>query len=98
MALKCLGKLCRKRTINRPMIGGKCHRHNGRHLDLTVLDHSALFTRTNCENSGMRWIDDRRKILDAEHAKVGNSSRSTLIFFWLQFAIPRTLCEVFHLV
>jgi hypothetical protein len=46
----------------------------------------------------MRRVDDRREVLDAHHAHIGDGSRAALVFLGLQLSVLGAAAKILHLV
>ena len=71
--------------------------HHVAHDNLPLAHHWPLFARADGEDHRLRRVDDGGKVLDPEHAQVGDREAATLELFELQLADLGACGEILHL-
>ena len=80
------------------MVAGERHAHHRGDGEVALgVDDRTLLPCPDGQDHAFGRIDDRREILDAEHAEIGDGERAAGIFLWLQLALAGAGGEVFHL-
>ena len=81
--LEMLQPLCTDSSIHNPVIAGHGDPHHVRHSRSALRSHHHLLLgAADGEDAGLRWVDDRRELVDAKHAKVGHSDGAALVLVW----------------
>src|ERR1035437_8052647 len=74
--------------VYRPVIDRKRKAHDCSHLQLPLGDDGSLQRGPDCQDCGLRRVDDRSEALGAEHAEVCDSQRAALQLLLLQKPRP----------
>src|SRR5688572_24272969 len=69
-ATQRLKEFCARCAINYTMVTTHCDTELAAHHDVALHDHGTLFNAADRKNTGLGRIDDRREVIDAEHAQV----------------------------
>src|SRR5688572_7437747 len=68
------------------------------HHDVALHDHGTLFNAADRKNTSLGWIDDRREVVDAEHAQVRDREGRARVFVRLEPPLARAAGEFARLL
>ncbi len=79
MSLDLLQKSSSDRAIDNSMVGGNAHGHHRAHRDALAVGHDTRRDVANGEDGALRRIDNRDKVINAEHTEIGDRESTTII-------------------
>src|SRR5262245_24386053 len=88
-SLDLLEKPSSNRAIGDAVISGETHGHDRTHSNAFAVRHDARPDLADRQDSALRRVDDRNKVIDAEHAQIRDRESTTLIVQRKEFFILR---------
>src|ERR671912_297117 len=86
---KCLEKFCAGRAIDDAMVTTHRDTQPATYHDIATDDHRFWLNAADREDAALRRIDDRREVIDAEHAEIRDGECGPRVLFRLEFPLTR---------
>src|SRR5690606_21787237 len=96
-ALERLEEGCTYSSVNRPVIARHGHLHHVARNELAILYDGSFLNPANGKDTGIRRIDNGRKLLNTKHSEVGDCKGATLPVRGLQFLVVCLLSKILYL-